>query len=143
MIPTNISKPQDIVIIFALFALVVVTVGFGISSVENNQNVTVDTSFYENVHNRVNSTNGLKGTADSVSSGLIGQEGSTEETSESGILVKGFNSLLAVGKAYKITDTSINEATGLLGIDPIYWIIFSSVLLISFAVVMYSWIRGR
>ena len=143
MIPTNISRPQDIAIIFAILAGVVITIGFGIESINARQNATIDTSYFDAVYGRVNSSTGLKGSADTVSGGLIGEEGASTDTSEEGILVKGFNSILALGKTYKAASDSLSTGTGWLGIDPIYWILFTSVMLLSFGVVMYTWIRGR
>lgn len=143
MIPVNISKPSDIAIIFAVFALVIVTIGFGVQSVIDNQNVSVNNSFYSNVKLRVTDTNGLKGTANDLSTGLAGQEGSSNEPSEESILVAGFNSIRKLGKTYRIMGDSLSEGGQILGIDPIYWVIFTSTLLISFGVVMYTWLRGR
>lgn len=144
MIPTNISRPQDIVVIFAIFAIVIGTIGFGIASVTQEQDVDVDDSFFTNVYNNATSSEGLKGTADSVSEGLTGTEGVSQDTSEESILVRGFNSILSIGKTYKITASALNEgSTKWLGIDPFYWIIYTSVMLVSFGVVMYTWIRGR
>lgn len=144
MIPTNISRPQDIVVIFAIFALVIVTVGFGIASVVQEQDVETDQSFFTNVYNNTIGSDGLKGTADSVSQGLVGTEGVSQDTSEGSILVRGFNSILSIGKTYRITSEALNEGSvKWLGIDPIYWLIYTSVLLVSFGVVMYTWIRGR
>lgn len=143
MIPVNISSPRDVAIIFAVFALVIITVGFGVQSVIDNQDVEVNNSFYNNVKLRVTDASGLKGTADDMSSGLAGQEGSSNDPSEESLLVAGFNSIRKLGKTFKIMENSLSEGTGILGIDSIYWVIFTSVLLISFAVVMYTWLRGR
>lgn len=144
VVPVNITKPHDIAMIFAIFALVVVTVGFGLQSVVDRQNVTeVDTSFYTNVQLRVNSTQGLKGAADDVSTGLTGQEGASVTPSEESILLSGFNSVLRLGKTFRAMSDSLSEGGALLGIDPIYWLIFTSLMLITFGVVMYTWIRGR
>lgn len=144
MMPTNISRPQDIVIIFGIFALVVVTLGFGLSSIVQEQDVTADQTFFTNVYSNTTSTNGLKGTADSVSDGLVGTEGVSQDTSEESILVRGFNSIISIGKTFKITSNALNEGSvKWLGIDPVYWIIYTSIMLVSFGVVMYTWIRGR
>lgn len=143
MIPINISRPQDIAIIFALFALVVITIGFGVQSIEDNQNVTVDNSFFQNVTYGVESSSGLKGSSDDVSAGLIGQEGASTTPSEESILLTGFNSILKLGKTFKTMSGALMEGVTMLGVPLVYWILFTSIILISFAVVMYTWIRGR
>lgn len=143
MIPVNITKPSDIAVIFAIFALVVVTVGFGVQSVVDNQDVEANTSFYSNVKVRVTGEEGLKGAADDLSEGLEGQAGGSDTPSEEGILIGGFNSIRKLGKTFGIMKDSLGEGTTALGLDPIYWVLFTSVLLISFAVVMYTWLRGR
>lgn len=143
MIPINISKPSDIAIIFAIFAMVIITVGFGVQSVIDNQNVVVDNSFYTNTQLKVSGEEGLKGTADDLSGGITGQVGSSNTPSEESILVGGFNSIRKLGKTYKAMTDSMTEGGQILGVDPIYWVIFASTLLIVFAVVMYTWIRGK
>ncbi len=143
MIPTNITRPQDLAAIFAVFALVVVTIGFGISGAVDNYNYTGDVSFYQNVSGRVTDASGLKGSADSVSEGLIGQEGASEIPSQEGILLQGFNSIRQIGANFQIMSDSLSEGVLFLGIPVIYWTIYTSILLLSFAVVMYNSIFGR
>ncbi len=143
MIPINISKPTDMAIIFAIFALVVVTFGFGITSVESNQNYTGDTTFFTNVSARVQTADGFKGSADEVSEGLVGQEGASNLPSEEGILVQGFNAVRQIGQNFQIMSASLNDAGIFLGIPTFYIVIFTGVLVFAFAVVMFSFIFRR
>lgn len=143
MIPTNITSPKDIIVFFGLLAVIIVTVGLGIESVNSNQDADVNTSFYRNVRMTINSEEGLKGTADSLSQGISGQEGASNVPSEEGLIVQGFNSLLTIGKTFKITASATNEASTILGLDPIYWLLFTIVFLGSFAVVTISYLKFK
>jgi hypothetical protein len=141
MIPVNITKPNDIAVIFAIFALVIVTVGFGVTSIIDQQQTVVDNSYFTSVQVGVTGEEGLKGAADSMSTGLSGTAGTSNTPSTDNILVSGFNSMLRLGKTFRVMSDSLMTGTTILGIDPIYWMMFTSVLLISFAVVMYTWLR--
>lgn len=137
------NKPYDLPIMFAIFALVIVTVGFGVSSVNNIQNKSVDASYFESVESSVTSSTGLKGAADDMSEGITGDEGASEEPSEENIIIQGFKSVLKLGKTFVQMTDALDEGLTELGIDPIYVTVVSGVLIIVFGVVLYTWLRGN
>ena len=63
--------------------------------------------------------------------------------SQDGIVLQGFNSIRQLGANFKIMSDSMTQGFGLLGIDPIYLIIFTSLFAIGFAVIMYNAVFGR
>ena len=87
------TRPLDIAMIFGIFALVIVTMGFGIESVMDFQNYEGDDSFFKNVSSRVSGAEGLKGSADASTTALTGQEGASDLPSQDGIVLQGFNSI--------------------------------------------------
>lgn len=139
-----LDKPYDFAVIFGIFALVVVTIGFGIESVMTNTNASVgDTSFFTNVKLRVNGTDGLVATSQTMSNSIRGETSAGTTPSEEGLLVKGFNSLLSLGATFEIFSDSMADASAAIGIHPIYWTVILGVLLVIFAVTLYTWLRAR
>lgn len=137
------EKPYDLAVMFGLFALVILTVGFAVTDINTFTNTTHETTFFDSVASRVNTSTGLKGTADSSASGLTGEVGSSEEATEESFLLKGFQSLLNLGQTWALVENSLDEAVETLGINPVYIIIITSILVIAFAVTTYTWLRGR
>lgn len=138
-----LNKPYDLAVIFAIIAVIVVTIGFGVNSVITDFGVDADTTYFDNVESQVTSSTGLKGTSDDASEGITGDEGATEDASEDSILVGAFKSLLKLGQTYKLVEDSMDEGFAEIGIDPIYIIIVMSTVIIIFAVTLYSFFTGR
>lgn len=136
-----LRQPYDLAVIFAIISIIVVTAGFGVQSVINKQNVTTDQSFFTNVRAQINGTHGLEQTSVDVSGGLTGDVGASVETSEESILVNAFYSILTLGSTWGLVTQTVGEGIQILGIDPVYWIIITSTILIIFGVVLFSWIR--
>lgn len=137
------DKPFDLAIVFGIFALVVVTALFGLESVSSKQGIEGNTSFFTAVENNINSNNGLHGTAADLSSGVTGQEEAGTTVSEDSLLTDAFNRMRDLGKTWLIVEDSLDELTKVLPIDPIYILTVTSMLLIAFVVVLYTWLRGR
>ena len=136
-----IDKPYDLAVIFGLFALVVATVGFGIANINDIVTVPHNDTFFTSVTQNANSSTGLKGSGDIAADGLTGTDGGEAATQESFIL-KGINSLLTLGQTFNLVKTSINEGEGALNIPHIYFTIITSLLILAFAVTVYTWIRA-
>lgn len=137
------NRPYDLAVIFAIFALVVVTFGFFIDGVNDYYDEDGDTSYFETVESTVTDSTGLKGAADDMSEGITGEEGASEDTSEEGIIIRGFKSVLKLGKTFTGMLDALDEGLTAIGVDPIYLTIVGSTLLIIFGVVLYTWIRGN
>lgn len=73
----------------------------------------------------------------------IAAEGASELPSEDNIVLQGFNSIRQLGANFQIMLAGMTQGFSILGIDPVYLIIFTSMLLIAFAVVMLNVLRGR
>lgn len=141
------NKPQDLAVMIGIFGLVMITFGFGLNSVMNfydNENVTVqdqELNFFNKQTNLMNSSLYLKGAADDYSESMTGGEGQDASTTEESIVKQGFNSLLALGQTYKAAESSITEGSKIIGLDPLYFLVISAIIIISFGVVIYTWIR--
>lgn len=136
------DKPSDLAWMFVIFASIIIVMGIGVDSVIKYQHVSANTSFFEEVRSDAESETGLKGGADSQRPGLIGDtEGDTPDVDN--IFVRAWNAMKDLGKTFKIVESSIIDGVNLLGIDPIFWVLVSSALLITFAVIIYTWVRGR
>lgn len=140
-----LKSPFDIVVVFAIMALVVVTIGFGIESVEDaGANVNNKTSFFSNVESNVYSSTGLKGTSDEASDVIDPSDNPvTVEATEEGIITQGLQSLRSVGSTFNSIKSSMSEGTAILGIDPIYYTVVMFTVVIIMFVIIYTWARGR
>ena len=140
-----LKSPFDIVVVFSILALVVVTVGFGITSVENQGAETANkTSFFSGVKDDVYATTGLKGTTDEASDVIDpSDQAVTVEATEEGIITQGLQSLRSVGSTFNSIRKALNEGTAILGIDPVYISIVVFTLIIIMFVIIYTWARGR
>lgn len=138
------DKPQDVAIFFALIAAVVVTMGFGITSVVEQGANAGDTTFFSDVKGEVTATTGLKGTADEASK-LIdpSSEQVQTEASEEGIITQGLQSLRSIGGTFNSVKNTVTQGGNVIGIDPIYVALLISTMLIIFFVLVYTWARGR
>lgn len=136
------DNPSDMAWIFIIFAAVVITFGFGLTSVQEYQNVTQTTTFFSSIEGKVmNNQTGLKAAADAQESSIVGQEGASEEPSVANIFVRSWNSIREIMKVWSVFEDSAEESFEIIGLDPIYWTLITSGLLITFAVILYSWVR--
>lgn len=139
-----LSKPYDIVIIFALVAAVVITVGFGLSDVQNaGANTGTANNFFNNVNDTVYSEDYFYGTTEASGSVLDGSEGSGSEPSEENIITEGYNSLRKITGTYKAFRNALSDGSGSLGIDPVYLTLVTGVIIVIMFVLIYTWARGR
>lgn len=140
------NKPSELAVMVGIFSLVIITAGFFISSGalyggEQSQQVT---NYIVSIQNGMNGTNGLISTGTELERGVLSTNVSAS-TSTSGVgdvFVQGWNSLKKLGYSFTITSDALAETNGLFGIDPIYWAIAIGMLLITFAVVMWTWVIG-
>lgn len=138
------DKPQDLAWMFIIFASVVVTIGFGVSMVNTEYSAGVDNTLFNNMTTRIDSSTGLKGAADAQTGILNGDEGSTTDANtRDSFILQGFQSLRQLGNTWSAVQDSIDEGFGYLGIDPIYVTLIMAGITITFAAVMYSWLRGN
>jgi len=137
-----LEKPYDILVIFAIFALVVVTIGTAMGDINLLTNTTHNTSFYTTVDNRISNEDGFSAVTTDSAESIVGEEGAGDQATQEGFLLKGFNSLLKLGKSWGILEKTANEVVEEIPIDPIYITLILGLLLVSFAVVVYTYIRG-
>lgn len=139
-----LDKPQDVAIMFALIAFVVVTMGFGIASIEEQGAYTDNTTFFSDVKGEVTATTGLKGTADEASKIIDPSSDQVQtEATEEGIITQGLQSLRSIGGTFNSVKSTVTDGGKIIGLDPIYISIFIFTILIMFFVIVYTWARGR
>lgn len=140
-----LKSPFDIAIVFAIMALVVVTIGFGIESVEKTgANVGNKSSFFSNVKGNVYNSTGLYGTSKEASD-VIDPSGQavTVEATEENIITQGLQSLRSVGGTYNSVKNVLTQGTSILGLDRVYVSVITFTLIIIIFVIIYTWARGR
>lgn len=140
-----LSKPYDIVVVFAIMAAVIVTIGFGINSAESLQSADVgDKAFFSGVTNNINSTSGLYGTSQEASS-ILDPEGQNQqlETDQDSIITQGLQSLRSLSSTYKSVEAALFSGSNILGVDPIYINLLMFTLIIIIFVLVYTWARGN
>lgn len=137
------DSPQDMAWMFIIFAAVIVTFGYGLVSVQEFQGVTQNASFFNSIENKVNSEEGLKGAAEAQEAALAGETGASGTPTEESIFVRSWNAMKDLGKAWSAFEDGMEEGMDIVGLNPIYWTLLSSGILITFAVVLYTWVRAR
>jgi lipopolysaccharide export LptBFGC system permease protein LptF len=138
-----LTRPSDFAWIFIVFASIMLVAMFGLDSVTEYQGNNQTESLFTSINNSILNSTGLKGAADDQRSALVTQEGSGDGTSVDNFIIESFNSLRSLGKTYVIMEQSIQESSSALGIPVIFWVLLSAGLLITFAVILYTWIRGQ
>lgn len=140
-----LKSPFDIAVVFSIMALVVLTIGFAIESVEENGgNVGDKTYFFDNVETNVLNATGLKGTSDEASDVIDPSDNPVlDDPTEENIIQQGLQSLRSVGSTYSSVRQTLSEGTGILGIDAVYYTIIIFTLVIILFVIIYTWARGR
>lgn len=136
------DRPSDLVVMVGIFLIIMTTVGIGIMSVEERQNVTIDSqtqSYITTVNGGVVS---VKNTSDDISESLIGQSGSGTEPTEEGIITRSFNSILTIGRSFTVVEENLGALSAMFGIPTSLITIVLAMLLVVFGVVTYSWFRG-
>ena len=138
------KSPFDIVIIFAIIAVIVITVGFGIDSIETQGANVGNKVFFSSIENDVYNSTGLKGTSDEASDVIDPSSNPvTAEASEESIITQGLQSLRSIAATYKSVEKVMKDGTAELGINAIYWNILAFTLIIIMFVIIYTWARGR
>lgn len=138
------NRPQDMVIMFAIMAAVIVTVGFGIQGVEEQGATTNNVTFFSDVKGEVTSTTGLKGTADEASDVIDpSDEAVQSEATEEGIITQGLQSLRSIGGTFGSVRSTVTDGGKIIGLDPIYINLLVFTLVIILFVLIYTWARGR
>ena len=137
------NKPHDLVWIFGIAALAIVTMGFGIQSVTSGYGVSIgdDISFFHDTNESL-TTGDFKKTGDAATESLSGDEGQSSIEALTEFLTQGAQSLKAVGQTYKSVESTMKEGSKILGLDPIYWMTIATAIIITMFVVIYTWIRG-
>lgn len=140
------NKPSELAVMIGIFSLVIITSGLFITSgalYGGDKGTDVD-DYLANIRNGMNGTNGLVSTGVELEQGILSTNVSAS-TSTSGVgdvFVQGWNSLKKLSYSFTIVSDAMTESSGMFGIDPIYWYILSGMILITFAVVMWTWIIG-
>ena len=137
-----LSKPFDIVVIFALMVGIIATIQFGVTAVIDSGATVGDTSFFTTANDTIDDGSFFKGTVDNATEPLSGQEGSTQQDSEQNILTQGLQSLRDISLTYKATEKVLNEGTSTLSIPPVYLTLVTGVIIIIMFVLVYTWARG-
>lgn len=139
-----ISRPDSIAWIAGIVLVVIITIGFAVSDVtETGASDPVHEAFFTQAYAQAENQTGLVGAGSDATEALGGEEGTNTEPSETSILAAGFKSLLNLGKVWNSVKVSMNAGTGILSINPIYWLIGMALMAITFAVIVYTWIRGN
>ena len=137
-----LKSPADLVWMFAIFGLIVITIGFGVSDVISHSDDTIDESYFTTIEGNLNSSSGLQGASSRVSD-TLGAEGEGGEESETGLLTEGYHTMQGLGQVWALTKNAMQETSNEINIPPIYWQVLSTLLIISFFIVLYTWLRGK
>lgn len=77
-----------------------------------------------------------------LNSALQSQEGQSENPSQDNILIRGFYSVLKLGEVYSFIETNLYSLSQILHVPQEFITITILLIIVTFAVVVYSWLRG-
>lgn len=137
------SNPTDVVVLFSIFALVIVTVGFAITDIESQGVSTGDTTLFTQVESNVNSGDGLKGSADQASDVIDPSDEQSPDSNEESLITQGLQSLKQIGSSFQAFRTALTSMQISLGIPSVLIDIVIYTLIVAFFVVIYAWFRGK
>lgn len=130
------NRPSDIAAILGIFALVVITAGYLLNSVTaGTENQLVSTT-----RANVLGVEGLQGTAGNMTTGLqrpTGQDVNTEN-----IEVSALDSILGLGRTVTGAINTTETAAAAAYVPNEFVRIVVAVLVITFAVIVFSWFKG-
>lgn len=138
-----LDRPQDLAWIFVVMAIVFITFSYGLTSIQVNQSVTQNATFFYQAANYTESSTGLKGAADNQREALSGEDGSGDVPSEESFILRSYQAMKDLGKTWSIVESMIRQGFTSLGIPIVFVTLIASAILISFAVIMYTWLRGN
>lgn len=133
------TRPSDMAIIVGVGMLVILTFSLGISSVNDQYGQTGSSPVFTSANQELGS---FRNTSNAASEGLATSSGQSESPSFDNIAVASFNAILDLGGMVSTSITLLNEAADALHIPSYFLVIVIGILLVVFAVVTYSWVRG-
>lgn len=137
-----LDKPYSFVIVFGIFAFIVLIFGLGLSDVSPDAYEN-QTRFFKNVSTHISSSDGLAGIRDDASLSLGAEGDSDEADTDDSLIVRGFRSMKKLGQSVTILEESVEDAEREIGLPPfIVSITFMLVIVVLF-VVLYTWVRSR
>lgn len=137
------NNPTDVVVLFSIFALVIVTVGFAITDIESQGVSTGDTTLFTQVESNVNSGDGLKGSADQASDVIDPSDEQSPDSNEESLITQGLQSLKQIGSSFQAFRSALTSMQISLGIPSVLIDIVIYTLIVAFFVVIYAWFRGK
>ena len=138
----GMDRPQDLAWMFIIFALIVITFGLGITSINDIHDAGEDETFFTKISDDSQGSDGVVGASTAQQAALGGEEESGSQTTQEGFILKSWQAMRDLGKTFGIMDQAINEAQQELDIPGYFWVLVSAGLLITFAVILYTWLRG-
>lgn len=140
------NKPNELAIMAGLFGIIIIFVGLfmgEIISMKGTQEETI-TSYITIITNGMNgTTESITGTSLSVQSGVLsGNASASTTTSEESLALDAWDSFKQLGNTYNVVRMSMSETSALFGIPTIFYVIISSMILITFVVVLWTWFKG-
>ena len=134
------NRPSDLMVLFGIFALVIITFGFGVQSViENYGGNSSDDDYFVSIESKMPS---YRSNSINVTDGLHGTVGQSEEQTVDSVALQVWNSVRSVERTYDLFVNSTSTASAKLRLDPVYVNVMLTILLVVFAIVLYTWFRG-
>lgn len=136
----GIDRPSDVAVIVGVGLLVILTIGLGITSVQENQGVTETSTVFRNANDSgINMYTNVSNTAGGA---LANSPGASNNPSETNIATASFNAILGLGGMISDSINLMSDFQDAIGIPDYFVKILVSIILVVFAVVTYSWFRG-
>lgn len=136
----GLDRPSDIAIIVGVGLLVILTCGLFITSIQTNQGVTQTSVVFTSADGQYNSS--YVTSSNDASGALTNSPGASNQPSETNIATASFNAILQLGSMITQAKNLLQNFQDELGIPTYFLAIIGSMLLVTFAVITYSWFRG-
>jgi hypothetical protein len=135
------KSPADIVIIFSIMAVIMITVGLGIDSINNDYGANINNSAFTTLGTQVDQN--YKNATSELSKAVQSESGASDTSTENNIIVKGFNAVLGLGRVVGYVFGNIEYMFGAMGLPSYFATLLIGLIITMFAIITYSWIRGN
>lgn len=133
------TRPSDIAVIAGIGLLVVLTMSGLIVSTQQFQNLTTNDPVFTTSNQSLNT---FKTSSASSNAALTNSPGQTDDQTDTSIYRASLNAVLGLGEMVSLSIDLVNQFVESIGIPDYFLWILTSLLTVTFAVVVYSWFRG-
>lgn len=138
-----LNRPDHLAWAAGIFITIIIGAGLMVSALmEKGADGGTQSDYFTGYNTSSFYTTSLGGSMIDAANATDPDEGQSEEPTEANIIKDGFQNLLNLGKVYSATKEHMIKGSTYLSIPPILWMMGIGLIIITFSVIIYTWIRG-